>query len=70
MKAAIGALCVVLGAILLWGCGVGVFVSLILAILSLVGLTFIKGAGVLIFYFVGGWLLGVVALSLGYGLLS
>ena len=69
MKEAIGALCVGLGALLLWGCGIGVFVSTVAWVLSLVGITFITGAGVLIFKFLGGWIGGAVALSLGYALL-
>ena len=69
MKKAIGALCVGLGALLVWGSGIGVFVSMVVWVLSLVGITSITGAGSLVFAFLGGWIGGVVTLSLGYALL-
>ena len=67
MKFIIGSILGVLGFFAGWVCGLGIFASVIVWLLSILGLPLVEGieAGPFIFKFAGGWLLGVVFGFLG-----
>ena len=70
MKTLIGVILLAFGLIGLGVCGLGVTVSLVAWIASLLGIPFITGAGILFFKFAGTWLVSMVAAAIGYGLFA
>lgn len=70
MKEFIGFILAVMGALGLFFCGLGVTVSVIAWIASIVGVPFIVGAGTLIFKFAGLWVLSALSAMVGYSLLN
>jgi hypothetical protein len=70
MKIIIGTMLSILGEFAAWACGIGVMISLVLWILSLLGMPLVVGAGAFIFKFAGGWILGLVFGLLGVSMVS
>jgi hypothetical protein len=70
MKEVLGLIFMVLGIAALSVCGIGVTVSIVAWILSLLGIPLFTGAGMLIFKFAGCWLVGLILAVLGQGMVS
>jgi hypothetical protein len=65
MKVVLGSLLAIVGMFCVWVCGVGVLVSTVAWVCSLVGLPLITGAGTLAFKFAAGWLVAFVVTLVG-----
>jgi hypothetical protein len=65
MKTIIGSMLSIIGTIMAWVCGLGFTISVVLWVLSVLGLPLVVGAGMFIFKFAGGWLIGVILALLG-----
>ena len=70
MKLILGSLLAILGAFIAWASGIALVVSVVAWVVSLMGPTLIQGAGVLIFKFAGGWLIGIISTILGASLVT
>ena len=70
MNIIIGLTLTVLGSIMVWVCGLGITITLVAWICTMIGLPFIAGAGTLVFKFAGGWLVGIILTILGATLVS
>ena len=65
MKFVIGSILVVAGFVGVWLCGLGILVSMVAWICSLLGAPFILGAGALVFKCTGIWLVSMLTVFIG-----
>ena len=70
MKEVIGLILMLVGVLTLGLCGLGITVSLLAWLLSLMGIPFITGAGLLIFKFAGFLIVGLMVAVTGQALIS